>query len=305
MRYLSLVVLFATACATPGAVTRSSPSAGRASTKAVNATVRGDYAAALAAADRGLAAHPGDAWLLYDRGVALSGLGRVDEAVATLRDAEARFDTPHDRSLAAYRRALTLEFAGRCAEAARDFSEYATLVRSTQPVLADEALAHVNYCVTPSEQQLAQRREEDRVRATIFTPQQQAADRASTAAVKALTRGDYEAALHAADEGLIAAPDHPWLLYNRGIALADLGRTDEALASLRQAELRFAPADVHDRSVATYGRAVALERAGRCQEERAELDHYASLVGRTGPALAQNAAAHLRFCRLATRHPTM
>ncbi|HEX9104552.1 MAG TPA: tetratricopeptide repeat protein [Polyangia bacterium] len=306
MRNHLLVVLLATACATPAATTRPSPpSAGRASTESINATIRGDYAGALAAADRGLAAHPDDPWLLYDRGVALAGLGRIDESLPTLRRAEARFDGDHERSLAAYRRALTLEFAGRCAEASTEYSRYAALVGPSEPGLADSALAHLRFCVPPTAQQLAERRETERLRAVASEAERIDAERASTAAVEALGRGDYEGALTQADAGLVASPDDPWLLYNEGTALAGLGRLDEALAALRRAEARFSPENVHGRSVATYRRAIALEIAGRCEEESAELEHYASLVGGAQPGLAQHAATHLRFCRIANTRPTL
>jgi tetratricopeptide (TPR) repeat protein len=305
MRNLGFVIVFATACATPGASTRSSMSAERASTESVNATIRGDYAAALVAADRGLAAHRDDPWLLYDRGVALAGLGHLDESLATLRHAEERFTTPHDRSLAAYRRALTLEFAGRCAEASTELSHYAALVGDAEPALASDALAHLRFCVTPTAEQVAERDETGRLRVAQIDAQRLAAEQASTAAVESLVKGDYQAALGHAQTGLQAAANDPWLLYNKGTALAGLERIDEALATLRQAEALFAPSNVHGRSVATYRRAIALEIAGRCEEERAELDHYASLVGGTEPALAQHAAAHLRFCKLANAHPAM
>lgn len=305
MRNLSLAVLFATACATPGGSTRSSVGAERASTASVDAMIRGDYAGALTAADRGLAGHPDDPWLLYDRGVALAGLGHLDDSLATLRRAEQRFSSPHDRSLAAYRRALTLEFAGRCAEASTEFSHYAALVGGAEPTLAADAMAHLRFCVPPTEEELAVRSETERLQAAQPDPQRLAAERASTAAVEALSKGDYQGALAQAESGLLAAPNDPWLLYNKGTALAGLERLDEALVTLRRAEALFAPANIHGRSVATYRRAIALEIAGRCEEERTELDHYAALVGPTQPALAQHSAAHLRFCKLANARQPM
>jgi tetratricopeptide (TPR) repeat protein len=303
MRNTIVIASLLTACATTGGSERMRAGAD-ASTAAVAALVRGDHAAALASADRGLAKHADDPWLWYNRGVALAGLGRVDEALASLQEAEQRFADPHDRSLAVYRRALTLEFAGRCAEASTELSRYAALIRPTQPALADAALGHVGHCIAPTAQELALRAETAQLRLAAADPTRRHADAASTAAVERLIAGDYAGALTKAEAALAIAPSDPWLWYDKGTALAGLNRVDDALPILREAEQRFASADVHGRAVATYRRALALETAGRCEEERAELDHYASLVGRSQPRLVEDTRAHLRFCRLARTQQT-
>src|SRR5262245_20329045 len=83
------------------------------------ALTRGDYQRVLALTEQGLAIEPNDAWLLYDRGAALSSVGRLEESVATLKRAEAAFtaDQLWGRALSSYRRALVLSQLGRCAEA--------------------------------------------------------------------------------------------------------------------------------------------------------------------------------------------
>jgi tetratricopeptide (TPR) repeat protein len=265
---------------------------------------RGDYAAALASAERGLAARPDDPWLLYERGSALAALGRLDEALDTLRLAERRFTDNHDRSLTAWRRALALEFAGRCAEASTEFAHYASLVRSSQPGLAADAVQHVRFCIGPTEAQRAERQETARLKAST-DPQVQRVEAASTAAVRALTIADYSTALQRANEGLAIAPEDPWLLYNRGAALAGLGNVNDAVTVLRESERLFAPGNVHGRSVATYRRAIALEAAGRCDEAAAEFKRYAAIIGPTKPQLAEHAREHLRFCRAATGRPSL
>jgi tetratricopeptide (TPR) repeat protein len=292
-------LILATACATPGSNTRSSPRAGRSSTEAVNALVRGDYAGALATAERGLAAHPTDPWLLYDKGAAQAGLGHLDQALETLREAEKRFTDPHDRSLAAYRRALALEFAGRCAESSTEFSRYAALVHNENPALADDALAHLKFCVPPTPQQVAERQEAEALKLAASNERVRHAEALSTESVQALVSGDYGTALTKAAAGLEVLADDPWLLYNKGTALAGLDRTEEALTTLRQAERLFSETNVHGRSVAIYRRAMALEVAGRCDEESAELQRYAEIAKPNEADFVPHALAHVKFCKLA------
>jgi tetratricopeptide (TPR) repeat protein len=126
-----------------------SAAAMQASTAAARALARMDYAASLAEATRGLAADPADAWLLYDRGCALAGLGRTNEAVESLDRAEEEFARAGDllgRSVAVYRRALALAQEGRCAEARSSYVHYFTLVRARDDQAAELALARSRTC---------------------------------------------------------------------------------------------------------------------------------------------------------------
>jgi hypothetical protein len=93
-------------------------------------------------------------------------------------------------------------------------------------------------------------------------------------------------------------PRDAWLLYNKGASLAALGRVDESLVILRQAEERFSSADAHGRAVAAYGRALVLESIGRCDEAAGEYKHYAAVAGDTDPNAAAHVRSHLRMCRL-------
>jgi tetratricopeptide (TPR) repeat protein len=229
--------------------------------------VRGDYPGALSRADQGLARHPDEPWLLYDRGASIAQLARTDEALAVLARAEARFPREHERSLAVYRRVLTLERAGRCAEAA---------AASVAPVYAGD-------CFPPTAAQAAERRETQRLRHAAADENATRAAVASTGAVNALVAGDYPRALELVDAGLAAEPDDPWLQYDKGSALIGLARVDEALATLRAAERSFPIGDLHGRSVATYRRKLALEVTGRCDEARSELQHYAALLRTSAP----------------------
>jgi tetratricopeptide (TPR) repeat protein len=299
MQKMIYALLLAAACATPGSDARPSASSGRISTDAVTALVKGDYAGALAIAERGLSAHPGDPWLLYDRGAAQAGLGLIEQSLETLRQAEQRFTDPHDRPLAAYRRALALEFAGRCAEASTELSRYAALVRNENPTLAEDAMAHLKFCFAPTAQQVAEREEAAVLRTAASNEKARRAEELSTESVQALVVGDYHAALAKADAGLELVPGDPWLIYNKGTALAGLEQIDEALTMLRQAERLFSESNIHGRSVAIYRRAMALEVAGRCAEESAELTRYANIAKPTEPDFIQHALAHVKFCKLA------
>ena len=96
-----------------------------------------------------------------------------------------------------------------------------------------------------------------------------------------LIGGDYTGRARARRQGAGDAEPSPWLEYNRGVALAELGRTDEAIAAFAAAERSFGTDDMsrHGRAVAIYGRARALKKAGRCPEARRACDEYARFTG--------------------------
>jgi tetratricopeptide (TPR) repeat protein len=91
-----------------------------------------------------------------------------------------------------------------------------------------------------------------------------------------LVRGRNAAAVSDANAAAAHAPRSGWPLYERGAALAAMGRTDEAVESYRGAEGRFR--DWSNKSLAIYGRARALDDAGRCSDARAAYQEYAQLV---------------------------
>jgi tetratricopeptide (TPR) repeat protein len=219
---------------------------------------------ALALADRAVMVSPASPWAHYDRAVALQALGRMDDAVEELRQAERYFGDAdaRGRSLAIYGRARALTGAGRCAEAHVAYQEYADLVRVADPRAAEMALAYASNCREKGDP---------------------AADRAATNATNALIAGDYRGTLEAA-AATRASETSPWLEYDRAVALAELGRTDEAVTAFRVAERRFGDDENgrHGRAVAIDGRARALEKAGRCAEAQRACDEYASFTGDRG-----------------------
>jgi tetratricopeptide (TPR) repeat protein len=82
----------------------------------------------------------------------------------------------------------------------------------------------------------------------------------------------YDAALTIASR----APKSAWLDYERGVALGELGRTDESVRAFQAAEAELA--DPRHKSLAIYGRARALDSAGRCTDAYVVYQQYASLA---------------------------
>lgn len=134
-------------------------------------------------------------------------------------------------------------------------------------------------------------------RVDLSTEERRAAARLSTQAARAIIDGNYEEALEITSEGLAMAPDDPWLLYNRGIALAELGRIDEAVAAFDRAETGFPPDDLWARAVTAWRRAYALERVGRCELAELAWEDYQDLVRQADPASARMAERRARECR--------
>jgi len=103
----------------------------------------------------------------YSRVLALTALGRTDEAVRFFRQAEAEFATTRDeaqtsslwrsrragldegQAVSIWGRARALSLAGRCAEAAGAFKEYEDLVRDRDPLAARMAPPYSSACRAP------------------------------------------------------------------------------------------------------------------------------------------------------------
>jgi tetratricopeptide (TPR) repeat protein len=120
-------------------------------TQSAAAMMRGDPAGALALAERALGVAADDPWAHYDRAVALGGLGRVDQAVAEYRLAQAHFgDDAWGKSIAIYGRAHLLAEHQRCEQAEAAYEEYASFVARDAPKDAEMALAYAGNCPLPS-----------------------------------------------------------------------------------------------------------------------------------------------------------
>ena len=132
------------------------------------------------------------------------------------------------------------------------------------------------------------------VQAEPSTPQSMAL---TTRAAVAAMNGNPQQARDLAAQAIRADPRDPWPYYNKGMALAQLGETDAALATLYAAEKHFAPTDRWGRSVAIYGRAHTLSGAGRCVEAVQAFAEYATYVGKDDPAAADMARRYAVNCR--------
>jgi tetratricopeptide (TPR) repeat protein len=123
------------------------------------------------------------------------------------------------------------------------------------------------------------------------------AARLTSEAASAEMAGDPRAALAFADRAIQADPRDPWGHYDRGMALARLGQTDQALKAFADAEQHFGSGDVWGRSVAIYGRAHALDLARRCDEARQEYLRYAAFVRERDPSSADLATRYAADCK--------
>lgn len=111
----------------------------------------GDYVGALSLVERiQPSSRLSDGWRLYDRGEALAGLHRADEALGALEQAEQRFEEAGEgargRPLVEWSKARVLSEAGRCDAARRAFADYARLVAYGDPQSAAMAQQAAKDC---------------------------------------------------------------------------------------------------------------------------------------------------------------
>jgi tetratricopeptide (TPR) repeat protein len=110
-------------------------------------------------------------------------------------------------------------------------------------------------------------------------------------------QGQRQQAVELANQAIRADSRNPWPYYNKGMALAELGETDAAIAALYAAEQRFAATDRWGKSIAIYGRAHALTRAGRCMEAVQVFGEYANFVAKSDPRSAEMARRYAVDCQ--------
>lgn len=217
------------------------------------------------------------AWDQYEVAESLVQLGRTDDAVAEYRRAQQSFGdrNPVGQSMAIYGRARALDLAGRCRDAVPLYVEYATFVRRREPASAQAALSVARQCreVPPG-------------------------DPALTQTADALAASDYPQALALAERvNPSTTTAQAWLDYDRGEALIGLRRTDEAVAALERAQESFdETGDVRGRAAAAWGKARALEQAGRCPDAARAYVSYERLVRSTDPRAAELAESHAQSC---------
>ena len=123
-------------------------------------------------------------------------------------------------------------------------------------------------------------------------------DTRATAAVEALVGRDYAKVL-ALTESPSNAPAGAWLDYYCAAALAGVGRTDQAVEVFKRAGLRFTQAgdEAGGRLAALWGRAHALDQAGRCTDAQRAYREFEAFARLTDPRAAEMAAAYSGTCR--------
>jgi tetratricopeptide (TPR) repeat protein len=144
---MALVAIFYVTGGSARADPPSLPDGGKPPENVSAALARGDNAEALRLADDALTRSPSDPWLHYARGSALVELGRLEDGFTALRKAEQLFPGAHEKSLAIYRRAITLDLALRCADARREFAAYEAVIRDTEPLSVKLATRLTEACV--------------------------------------------------------------------------------------------------------------------------------------------------------------
>jgi tetratricopeptide (TPR) repeat protein len=118
----------------------------------------------------------------------------------------------------------------------------------------------------------------------------------TTRSVGAELSGDSQTAVALADQAIRANPRDPWPYYDKGMALARLGQTDAAVASLTAAEEHFARDDRWGIGITKFGRGHVLAQAGRCAEARDAFEQYASFVEQDDQPSANMARRYAAQC---------
>lgn len=233
----------------------------------------GDYTHALDLATHAVVAYPKAAWPEYDRAVALKHLGRTDEAVLAFARVEDNPSAGALKAAAIFGRARALDAAGRCEAAHIAYDKYAALVAPTNSEAARIASEDARECYPHAKP-----------------------DPVLSKAASALIAGDYTTVLGLTEMPATDEKGRPWLDYDRGSALAGLGKTDDAVAAFRRAETEFGGSRRWEQSIAIWGAANALDNAGRCSEAKKEYARYAALMRPHDTAAADMAERFADAC---------
>ncbi len=219
-----------------------------------------------------------EGWRHYNEGKRLVDGGRTREAEIEYRRAQDAFGDRYlvERSMAIYARARALDLAGRCPEAYDAYQEYADFVEVSDPASARAARSAAATC-----QQIP------------------ADDTALTGVAVALRSSDYARAMALVERIQPSSRlSDAWRNYDRGVALAGLHRTDEALGAFETAEQRFVEAGegARGRPLVEWSKARTLSEAGRCDDARRTYGAFARLVRSTDPKSADMAVDTARNC---------
>jgi len=132
---------------------QSPPRSSKLTTASVEAADGGDFAKALSLADQAIASNAKDPWGYFNRGGALRGLHRTDEAVSAFHDAESLMpaDDLWGRSVAIWGQADALSRDGRCSDAAAVYERYAVTVEKADAGAAALARQYAQHCTPRAE----------------------------------------------------------------------------------------------------------------------------------------------------------
>ncbi|MEM8503854.1 MAG: tetratricopeptide repeat protein [Cyanobacteria bacterium P01_D01_bin.1] len=210
---------------------------------------------AIAAYDQALAIKPDKHEALNNKGVDLSALGRNEAAVAAYDQALAIKPDKHE---ALYNKGIALSALGRKEEAIAAYDQALAIKPDYHEALNNKgndlsALGRKEDAVAAYDQALA------------IKPDYHDALNNKGVALSALGRN--EDAVAAYDQALAIKPDKHEALYNKGVALSALGRNEDAVAAYDQA-LAIKP-DYHD---ALNNKGVDLSALGRKEEAIAACD---------------------------------
>jgi tetratricopeptide (TPR) repeat protein len=129
------------------------PSAGDGlASRSVQTELAGDHEKALQLANDAIKADPNNPWGRYAWGDALESLQRIDDAVATFREAEHHFSDAElwGKSIAIWAQANGLRQVGRCRDAAPIYERYASFVEKLDKDAAELARKYEKYCTAAS-----------------------------------------------------------------------------------------------------------------------------------------------------------
>ncbi|HMF42309.1 MAG TPA: tetratricopeptide repeat protein [Polyangia bacterium] len=108
--------------------------------------------------------------------------------------------------------------------------------------------------------------------------------------------GDHGKALALAEEAIKTDPKDPWAYYDRADAMARAGRIDDGVAAFREAERRWPIEDTWGKSVAIWGQADVLNKAGRCGDAAPIYERYAAFVEKADADAAAMARTYAKHC---------
>ncbi len=239
-----------------------------------------NFAAALYLIDRALALRPEDPVFLSSRGVALHGVGRLQDALASFDNAIAR---KSDYAEAFNNRGAVWRQLGRSETALEDFDSALTIDRNYVNALNNRG--NILVALKRFEEALASLDS-----ALSLAPDNPEASNNRGNASMGL--GDFEEALSRFERALKLRPDYAEAMSNRGNALMRLRRIDDALASYDRA-LVLKP----DFSEAHVNRGLALVQLNRVGEALSCFDRALSFEPRSADACLNRGIALLALGR--------